>query len=555
MSFLDASAREELQNEASSVQRERGKNLSKQKGLMEEYYHRVLKIKDENLTENGTAPDLTAILEAGLLCSKGGQIRELSPASRKRTLNALLKLERSSEMVFMSFFHTVCSLLRQYGEQPPKPSEIMNIQKLLFGRKYIPTCCHNVALLAYTLGYLDINDISGFEKERLAKAQLLPESESPQKQIATTMLFEQYLDKEIHDLTSFHLFFDTREKMVSEAEWKKRVRSHFETIFSRHGGNPKAPAVCLERHGCAYMEDTLQRRVLDPEISETPGREWFLALALYMELGEDETNTLLHYCGYVNLGLEPWEVGLRYLLRNPTANLRERLDHRESIFAFLTERGFDPPLALFAAFPHLAAQPNSSGHKLLAALFLDCCADIRVEPNADFYADFYVPEELPDSWRVSGPDWIDIFSPDESQKNFTSQVRHALGLRSRETLPPLKRGSEAYQRISRQAKEWSKNWKPASPTTVGEQVLWGLPENCGTDEVHRRKLLYAMLLYILYTGHLPMKGPRFPVPIPDARPTPLSSPLKFAVWDEAETCRNMAASILAACPRPYPPNC
>ena len=57
--------------------------------------------------------------------------------------------------------------------------------------------------------------------------------------------------------------------------------------------------------------------------------------------------------------------------------------------------------------------------------------------------------------------------------------------------------------------------------------------------------LYALLLYVVYTGHLPMADLRFPAGFPcDPGYWPPGKPLRFTALDEAEVCRSMAASVL-----------
>lgn len=546
MSFLNESAKIELQDRMLETQKERHKRIVAYQERMQGYYERVLGLESGEAAWEGKTVDWEKELCQGLRCQKAGEIRMLAPASQKKALTSLLKMERSSEMVFMSFFHTVCKLLREHGEQPPKPMEIMDIQRILFGCKYVMTCDHNIALLAYTLGLLEEGEINGFEKRYLERLQIANEQKerSTLEQLCTTtMLFEQYLDEEVHDMESFFGFLDKWNRYKKKLNWKEELKQCLEAIFQAHGWKPSAPTIYLEQHGCAHMEDTLRRRVLDAKSSNIPQRRWFLEFGLYMGLSVEEVNQLLNCCGYVQLGFEPWEEGLRYLLDNPADNLRSSLDHRESVFVFLKERGSSPPSVLFAAFPYLALQPSKSDHELLAALLLDCCAKVETGSDGELYADFYLSVE-PAPWENTGPDLINLFFPREGCPNIASQIRRVLGCAVRMNLPPLKRELEEYKSLSELAQKWQKSWQPTIQTADDEQVMWSLPKECGIDLGYRRKFLYAIFLYIIYTGHLPMKNCSFLADFPDSRIISGNSALKFAPEDEANACRNMVARLL-----------
>lgn len=546
MTFLDAAAKAELQDRLLKAQKERRESFLDYRERMKEYYEQVLRL--ESCRDEGPV-DWEKELCQGLRCRKAKQIQKLELASQKKTLNALLELKRSSEMVFMSFFHTVSKLLREHGEQPPKPREIMEIQKLLFGCKYVMTCDRNIALLAYTLGLLEEGEIDGFAekcRERLRSAGEETKCATLEQTGTTTMLFERYLDEEsIDDQKSFLRFLDRWSKCRQKPDWKLQLKQCFLSVWKARGWTESTVTVYLEQHGCAHMEDTLRRRVLNETSGEIPQREWFLAFALYMGFRNDEVDQLLRCCGYVRLGFEPWEEGLRYILDNLTDDLRGNLDRRESVFAFLVERGFAPPSTLFASFPYLALQPNKNDHKLLAALLLDCCAEVKEKeaPEGGFYADFYAPDEQP-FWEGMGPDLTDLFSPKEGCPNLAAQIRRMLGCTVRMDLPILKRGTQEYENLSQLARNWQKSWKPAVQTAQDEQVMWSLPEECGTDPGFRRKFLYAIFLYIIYTGHLPMKNYSFPANFPRPGIVSSASCLEFTSRDEAEACRNMAASLL-----------
>ena len=65
----------------------------------------------------------------------------------------------------------------------------------------------------------------------------------------------------------------------------------------------------------------------------------------------------------------------------------------------------------------------------------------------------------------------------------------------------------------------------------------------GLPALERRR--NALLLYVVYTGHLPMKDFQFPAEFP-CRPGrwPLGKPLCFTAQEEAEVCQRMAAGVL-----------
>lgn len=272
-------------------------------------------------------------------------------------------------------------------------------------------------------------------------------------------------------------------------------------------------------------------------LARIPGRKWILAFCLHMELEENETECLLRRCGYVPLGFKPWEEGLRYLLRNPGKNLRESLDHREDMFAFLTDCDFQPPSALFAAFPYLATRPGKDDRRVFASLLLDCLAQVRLQGEGDYLAEFH------QEWEQKSPDLLDIFLPKEGCVNLKDQLLDILCLPVRGKLPKEGRGSEDYQKAVESVKGWQKGWKTAEPPFPGARVLWTLPPEEGL--LCRGMQLYALLLYVVYTGHLPMKDFQFPAEFP-CRPGrwPLGKPLCFTAQEEAEVCQRMAAGVL-----------
>lgn len=548
--FLGDEDKVSLQQRAEALQREQHQRFLRCQELVERYYNQLLNLKS---VQEGKTLNWKEQLCDGLRCQKEGKIQKLSPSSRRKALDALRKMKHPSEMTFMSFFHTVSKLLRAYGVRPPRPSEILELQKLLFGRKYVTTCRHNVALLAYTLGLLDETELNSFEVARSEQYQQLDEAGEhipPEQACSTTILFEQYLDRSADTLEDFRSLFGKRKKLKSELELKKHLRESFIKIFKCHGGNPRSPVISLEQYGCAHMADTLRNRVLDEQSSEIPSREWFLALGLYMDFQADEVDQLLKQCGYVPIGFDPWEEGLRYLLSHPAGNIRERLDRRESMFLFMKHCGFDPPPEIFAAFPHLAAQPGNSDHALLASLLLNCCAQVRpIREGLDmeYRADFYEPSFSRFSWSPTGPDLLDIFYPKRGCLNLTAQLREVLDYTSRAKLPPLRREEPTYQKASEKALEWQERWRPAEvQTSSEEQVMWGVLAECETNPVNRRKFMYAVFLYIIYTGHLPMKNNCFPADFVPSKTRSDRSGLRFLPQDEAITCRDMAASFLNA---------
>lgn len=533
MAFLDNGDRAALRRAAEAV-RER-----------EETNRRLCKRKIEIYCRDATRLlGSKKALRDCLRVEKGGVISRLaSSESQAKALSALQALDGVSEMVFMSFFHTVYQQFRAHSEPLPNPKEIMDMQKLLFGRRFIPTSDNNIAMLAYTLGLLDETDLDIFEKEKgpfhPAQKEEMP---SPERVENTTALLELRLEGAAVSLEAFTAQFRDPLSLQNTSEWRENLKDCFQEICKAHNANPRYIQPWLERRGCAHMKSELENSALlfseeEKPGARIPGRKWILAFCLHMELGENETDRLLRRCGYVPLGFKPWEEGLRYLLRNPGKNFRESLDHREDVFAFLMDCDLQPPSTLFAAFPYLATRPGKDDRRLFASLLLDCLAQVHLQTEGDYLAEFC------QEWQQENPDLLDIFLPKEGCVNLKDQLLGILCLPVRGKLPKEGRASEDYQRAAESVKNWQKGWKAAEPPFPGARVLWTLPPEEGFP--CRGMKLYALLLYVVYTGHLPMRDFQFPAGFP-CRPGhwPLGEPLRFEALEEADVCQRMAASVL-----------
>lgn len=531
MAFLDDGERAALRRAAETVREK------------EETYRRFYKKQIE--TCYGDAVRLLGSKRAlgDCLRVEGARgIRKLaSPESQAKALGSLQALNGVSEMVFMSFFHTVYQQFRTHGIPAPKPVEIMDMQKRLFGRRFIPTSSNRVSMLAYTLGLLDEEDLDDFEEEQSHPAQT-ERILSPARTENTTILLEQRLEGAAANLETFTACFRSSRSLQSTRGWRNNLKDCFQKICKAHGTEPRYIHHWLWERGCAHMKSELENSALlfseeEKPRARIPGRKWILAFCLHMELTEEEAERLLRRCGYVPLGFEPWEEGLRYLLRHPGRDFPERLDHREEMFAFLTDCDLHPPSDLFAAFPYLATRPGKDDRRVFASLLLDCMARVRPQGGGEYLAEFC------QEWEQESPDLLGIFRPREGCVNLKDQLLDILGLPVRGQLPKEGRTSEDYQRAAERAKSWRKEWKAAEPPFPEARVLWVLPPGEGFP--CQGMQLYALLLYVVYTGHLPMGDFQFPAGFPFSPGYwPPGEPLRFTAQEEADVCQRMAASVL-----------
>ncbi len=473
-----------------------------------------------------------------LRIEKGGEIcPPASPESQAKAINSLQTLDNVSEMVFMSFFRTVYQKFRACGKPLPNQNEIIEMQKLLFGRHFIPTNGASIAMLAYTLGLLGEEDLEDFEKKMFCPTRTRI---SPVRTENTSAFLERQLEEQLVDLQDFIARFQNRVSLENARGWQENLKEGFREICKAHGASPRYLQPWLERQGCAHMKSELESSALlfseeeKPRV-RVPGRNWILAFCLRMELKEEETDLLLRRCGYVSLGFKPWEEGVRYLLQHPGGDRRESLDHREDMFAFLMDCGLQPPSTLFAAFPYLATRPRKDDRRVFASLLLDCLAQVRPQAEGDYLAEFHQEKE--------SPDLLDIFFPKAGCLNLKDQLLGIFRLPVRGKLPAYIRTTEDYQRAAESVKIWRQTWKTAQPPFPGARALWELPPE--REGPCRGMRLYALLLYVVYTGHLPMADLRFPAGFPcDPGYWPPGKPLRFTALDEAEVCRSMAASVL-----------
>lgn len=535
MAFLDSGDRAGLCRAAEAIREGNEKNRMHCRRKIESYYGEAVRLLGSKKA-----------LENCLRIDKNNTIcQPVSPESRAKALSSLLSLDGVSEMVFMSFFHTVYRQFRASGKPLPKPKEIMGMQKLLFGRLLIPTDSNSITMLAYTLGLLEEEELGAYEKGLLFPTKV-EEAPSPERTENTSVFLERQLEEQMVNLKDFTARFQSPDSRKNAVGWRENLTNCFMDICKAHDIDYRyLPSYWLGEFGCPHMKSELENSALLPgkgkkeekekAMARVPGRSWILALCLRMGLTEDETNLLLRRCSYVPLGFEPWEEGVRYLLKHPGRNRQESLDHREAVFAFLTDCDLHPPTALFASFPYLATRPGKDDRRLFTSLLLDCLAEVRLQGEGGYLAEFYPVGE--------SPDLLDIFSLKDGCVNLKDQLLNILGLPVRKKLPVNDRTAADYQQAAARAKSWRQTWKTAEPPFHGAKVMWKLPLEekgpcCGMQ-------VYALLLYVVYTGHLPMADFRFPAGFP-CRPMywPPRQPLCFTALDEGEVCQAMAARVL-----------
>ena len=546
MSILTDADRREILDEAFSIQKVRRKDTLRQREKIRAYYQRLQQIG---------APEERAALGGKLRRIQDLQFSSFAPGTQEKLIRSLSMGDAPSDAVFMSFFHVICSSFREYGEQLPKASELLEMKKKLFGYRWVMTCSHSVALFAYTMGLLEEKELENFIAERERTAALMSQQEAEcdddiNEISHTTEFFERCLDGSCRTLTEFKEMFNEKRKLLNDRSWRENLRRRMETLFTTRNWRFSAPGFYLEQHGCSHMRSTLDKQILSKgENGPIPKRKWILALSLYLQFNETETNELLRCSGYVNVGFEPWEAGLRFLLNHPRKEdeYRQSLEDRENMFTFLTAHGLKPPSSLFASFPYLATQTNNAPHSLFAALLLDCCAEVKACPNKSYRADFNADCVAKTSPTLKITDYLQLFSPPpNSGTNLTDLLRFLLERKSGEKLPPLDRESLDYQAAAETArKNWLRRWKSWTPSD-DSLIMWAFPEDCDPSPAYRRKLLYSLLLYVAYTGHLPIKEARMPALFPYEGYLSSGFDLVFDKEDETKTCKNMAASTLSA---------
>lgn len=529
MAFLDSGDRAELCQAAEAIREKDERNRAYCKREIESYYGEAVRM----LGSKKALEDCLRIEKKGTIC------QPVSPESRAKALSSLQNLDGVSEMVFMSFFHTVYRQFRACGGLLPRPKEIMDMQKRLFGRLLIPTSSTSITMLAYTLGLLKEEELEAYEKNLLFPTQT-KETLSPERTENTSVFLERQLEEQMVNLKDFTARFQDASSRKNTMGWRENLKTCFKEICKAHGFDLRYLQFWLGKYGCPHMKSELENSALlfseeERPLARVPGRNWILAFCLRMELKEEETNLLLRRCSYVPLGFKPWEEGVRYLLRHPGRNRQESLDHREAMFAFLTDCDLRPPSDLFASFPYLATRPGKDDRKLFTSLLLDCLAQVRLQGEDEYLAEFHPVGE--------SPDLLDIFSLKEGCVNLKDQLLNILGLPVRKKLPVNNRTAKDYQQAAARAKIWRQTWKTAEPPFHEAKVMWKLPLEekgscCGMQ-------LYALLLYVVYTGHLPMADFRFPAEF-HCRPVywPRWKPVRFTALDEGEVCQTMAVSVL-----------
>ena len=537
--LLDSDYRDRLQKKARKIQEQQASAIQSQRPPVQRYYRYLM-----------SRPGSKDTLRKELCRMQDGFLQPFTSNGIEEVLQKLSKGEFSSEAVFMSFFHVVCKVCQYNGDSPPEPSQLLRMQRLLFGRRWVTICAHSTALLAYTLGLIQYDGVEKLEEEQLEEAAKLPKGRtlaSQEKACNTTALFEGYLNENVIDRESFKAYFLKKAKLESIQAWQFHLKQCMTEIFDSHGWRYMESSVCLRERGCAHMWDTLNQCVFQGKGGKLPQRDWILSFSLYMGLTEDETEKLLRCCGYTALGLEPWEEGVRCLLQNPSQGMYEALDRREEMFGFLKKRNFNPPSAVFAAFPHLASQPAvGSERDLLARLLLDCCAEVRPTGDDAFYADFFSQNEILPGGGSEIPDYLAIFLPDCDSGSFSEYLRERLGYPRRYKIEPMGRKTDGYQQASDHVKDWCEGWCTPEKLPEGYQVMWRFPDSCGRDAAFRRRLLYSLLLYVLYTGHLPLNNWSFPAPFPSREGLPDKKILLFKASDEADACLSMARGMMEA---------
>ena len=528
MCFLSSADQEKLLKEAKAIQDIRKQDSLKHQTYIRDYY--------DTLIQYG----LKAELRAGLGRIKDGTFQQFTPGTLDKVCQGLAKGEVSSEAAFMSFFHVVCEQFRAKGAAPPAPSEILTMQAQLFGRRRITTCVHNNTLLAYTLGFLQARELNRFNEEQMERMnRITGEKLSAPKQVydATTQ-FEQSLNYQIQNMDDFRTVFEKRARLQTNKNWRDNLRRCMEDICKAHHWREDSLVIYMEENGCAHMKSELDKRVLNMDTASLPTRSWILSFCLYMKLTKEETNQLLRHCGLVNLGYEPWEAGLSYLLDHPAQSSREALDRREYMYDFLSRNKLCPPADTFAAFPYLAGQQNKGNRALTAALLLDCFAEISPPASQGKYRAVFHTRPA----KMELPDYCAFFFPKRGCTSWASQLKSLLG----HPLSSLDRDTQEYRNLSDRMKEWAHSWKPIEEETpTSWRVMWRFSDSLQDIPVQYNKLLYALLVYILYTGHLPLKNCNFHALPSHDMILAHNTCLEFSPSEEAETCQKMAWDVLS----------